>query len=145
VTHGHKRMMKVGLSAALGTAADLVALVTLVELAAVHVTVAAFLAAGVGGVTNFLLNKYWAFDDVTPLGIRQVSSYVLVSLVTAMFVATSVHVLAVLSGVPYLLAKAVAAGLVFLFWSYPAQARLVFRARRRLGVEPLPEESLSMR
>jgi putative flippase GtrA len=120
--------LKLGTSGVIATAIDVATLIVLVEIASAHVTVAAFLAATAGGVVNFLLNKYWAFQDRTRIGLRQVSTYALVSLVTAMFVASSIHVLAVLVGLPYLLAKAIAAVLVFLFWSYPAQARIVFPA-----------------
>jgi hypothetical protein len=85
--------------------------------------------------------------------VAQVSSYALVSLVTAMFCAASVHLFAVILGWPYLLAKAAAALLVFAMWSYPAQARLVFPAARKVGsealavaadvFEPSPESSLA--
>ena len=118
--------MRVGVSGMVATAIDVGALVFLVEVARTHVTLAAFLAAALGGVTNFLVNKYWAFEDEAPLEIRQITIYALVSLVTAAFVAAAVHILAVLIGLPYLIAKAVAAALVFLVWTYPAQARLVF-------------------
>lgn len=121
-----KRLFKVGASGALATAVDVALLVVLVELVGVYVTVAAFLAATAGGVANFLVNKFWAFRDRSRIDLRQVSSYAFVSVTTACFVALSVHVFAVLMGMPYLIAKAVAAFLVFLLWSYPAQAKLVF-------------------
>jgi putative flippase GtrA len=127
VTQSSKRLMKVGVSGVVATAIDVVTLILLVEGVGAHVTVAAFLAAIAGGIANFFVNKYWAFKDPTPIDLRQVASYALVSLVTAMFVAASIHVFAVLIGLPYLLAKGMAAVLVFLLWSYPAQSRLVFR------------------
>jgi putative flippase GtrA len=118
--------MRVGVSGMVATGVDVAALVLLVELFRSHVTIAAFLAATLGGVTNFLINKYWAFDDEAPLEVRQITIYALVALVTAAFTAAAIHILAVLIGVPYLIAKAIAAALVFLIWTYPAQARLVF-------------------
>lgn len=124
-------MMRVGLSGALATAIDIITLIALVELADVYVTVAAFVAALNGGVTNFLVNKFWAFADFSRIDVRQVSSYAVVSLVTALFVAAAVHLFAVVIGWPYLIAKAMAAVTVFMTWSYPAQAKLVFpRAAR---------------
>jgi len=119
-------MMRVGVSGMVATGIDVAALIALVEVFRSHVTVAAFIAAALGGVTNFLINKYWAFDDESPLEIRQVAIYALVSLVTAAFTAAAIHILAVLIGIPYLIAKAIAAALVFILWTYPAQARLVF-------------------
>ena len=121
-----KKLVRVGASGVIATAIDVVCLVVLVEMFGVYVTVAAFLAATAGAVANFLVNKFWAFRDPTPIDVRQVASYGLVSLTTACFMALSVHVFAVLIGFPYLAAKALAAVMVFLLWSYPAQSRLVF-------------------
>ncbi len=138
-----KRMMRVGVSGMVATAVDVTALVLLVELLRSHVTIAAFLAASLGGVTNFFINKYWAFADDQPLEIRQIAIYALVSLVTAAFTAAAIHILAVLIGVPYLFAKAIAAALVFLIWTYPAQARLVFpEAADQPAADSMPELAL---
>jgi putative flippase GtrA len=54
-----KRLMRVGVSGIVATTVDVTALVLLVELLRSHVTIAAFLAASLGGVTNFFINKYW--------------------------------------------------------------------------------------
>lgn len=121
-----KRLVRVGASGIAATSVDVLLLIVLVELGGVYVTVAAFLAASAGGFANFTINKFWAFKDPAPIDFRQVSSYAFVSVMTACFVALTVHVFAVLMGVPYLLAKALAAVVVFLLWSYPAQSRLVF-------------------
>ena len=138
-----KRFMRVSVSGMVATAVDVVALILLVEVLRSHVTIAAFLAAALGGVTNFLINKYWAFDDDAPLELRQVTIYALVSLVTAAFTAAAIHILAVLIGIPYLFAKAIAAALVFLLWTYPAQARLVFPdASDAVAGDSLPELAL---
>lgn len=137
-----KRMMRVGVSGMVATGVDVTALVLLVELMRSHVTIAAFLAAALGGVTNFLINKYWAFDDDAPLELRQITIYALVSLVTAAFTAAAIHILAVLIGVPYLIAKAIAAALVFLIWTYPAQARLVFPDAANVAGDSMPELAL---
>lgn len=130
-------MMRVGVSGVLATAIDVLTLIALVELGGIHVTVAAFVAALNGGVTNFLVNKFWAFGDFSRIDVRQVSSYAAVSLMTALFVAAAVHLFAVIVGWPYLIAKALAAATVFMTWSYPAQAKLVFpraaRAPRRVA------------
>jgi putative flippase GtrA len=127
-------MVRVGVSGVVATGIDVAALVLLVEALGSHVTLAAFLAAALGGVSNFLINKYWAFRDRSPLELRQVTVYSFVSLVTAAFVAVAVHMLAVVMVLPYLWAKAIAAALVFVVWTYPAQSRLVFpHARKPLG------------
>src|SRR5262245_13847489 len=115
-------MVRVGVSGVVATGIDVATLVFLVEVVGCHVTLAAFLAATLGGVSNFLINKYWAFRERSPIDVRQVSVYAFVSLVTAAFVAAAVHLLAVVLVLPYLLAKAIAAVLVFLVWTYPAQS-----------------------
>ena len=125
-----KQMVRVGLSGVLATALDVSALVVLIEVFGVYVTIAAFVAAISGGVANFLVNKFWAFGDRTSIGVRQIATYAFVSLTTGLFVAGAVHIFAVGLGWPYLIAKAIAAALVFVAWSYPAQAKLVFRDAR---------------
>ncbi len=132
-------MVRVGVSGVVATGIDIAALILLVEALRSHVTLAAFLAAALGGVCNFLINKYWAFRDGSRIDLRQVTVYGFVSLVTAAFVAAAVHVLAVVMVLPYLLAKAIAAALVFLVWTYPAQSRLVFPC----SDEPDAADSLS--
>ncbi len=132
-------MVRVGVSGVVATGIDIATLVLLVEVVRSHVTLAAFLAAALGGVCNFLINKYWAFRDRSPIELRQVTVYSFVSLITAAFVAAVVHVLAVVMVVPYLVAKAIAAVLVFLVWTYPAQSRLVFPG----ASAPDPGDSLS--
>jgi len=100
-------------------------MIALVELGRVPVAVAAFLAAATGAVVNFTGNKLWSFQDRTPTAFRQLAAYVLVCIATWSFVALAVHLLFTV-GTPYVLAKAVAQILVFISWSYPAQARFVF-------------------
>jgi hypothetical protein len=62
--------------------------------------------------------------------------------VTAAFTAAAIHILAVLIGIPYLIAKAIAAALVFVLWTYPAQARLVFPEAAEAAGDSLPELAL---
>jgi putative flippase GtrA len=130
-------MVRVGVSGGVATGLDVAALIFLVEVLGSHVTLAAFVAAALGGVSNFLVNKYWAFGDHSRIDLRQVTVYTFVSLVTAAFVAVTIHLLAVVMVVPYLLAKAIAAALVFVIWTYPAQARLVFPSSPERIFEPL--------
>ena len=136
-----KRVVRVGVSGVVATGIDIAALVLLVEALGSHVTLAAFLAATLGGVSNFLINKYWAFRERSPIDLRQVTVYSFVSLITAAFVAVAVHVLAVVMVLPYLWAKAIAALLVFVVWTYPAQSRLVFPSS---GSEQGSDDSLSL-
>jgi putative flippase GtrA len=137
-------MVRVGVSGVVATGIDIAALVLLVEALRSHVTLAAFLAATLGGVSNFLINKYWAFRERSPIDLRQVTVYSFVSLITAAFVAVAVHMLAVVMPLPYLWAKAIAALLVFVVWTYPAQSKLVFPASAPEPAEPLGGDSLGL-
>lgn len=120
-----KQLIKVGACGVACTALDVVILIVLVEVAGLPVGAAAFLAAASAAVLNFSVTKFWAMRDPEPFRIVQAVRYGLVSVATWTLVALSVHGLFVL-GLPYLIAKAIAAVSVFLLWSYPAQVRFVF-------------------
>ncbi len=121
------RRAKVAVSGVLATAIDLVTLVLLVEIVGVPVTLAVFFAAGAGALGGFLVNKYWAFGDFSPLRLSQVALFGGVALGSALGVASAVQLFSVVCGANYLLAKGVGAALVFVCWSYPLQSRVVFR------------------
>lgn len=127
MTAGCKRVLKVGCSGILATLVDLFVLVTLVELFGVSVVIAVFIAASSGAAAGFLVNKYWAFGDAAPLTLLQVASFAGVALGSAFGVSAIVHLLTLHLGLPYLLAKGIGACVLFAFWSYPAQSRVVFR------------------
>lgn len=110
----------------MGSALDVAVLALLVE-TGTRVPVAAFCGATAGAVLNFILNKYLAFHDKTPLNAGQIARFAGVALVTALLMAGAMEIVAVRMGVPYLLAKLICAALVFAVWTYPAQRKLVFR------------------
>jgi putative flippase GtrA len=109
------------------TAIDVSVLVALVE-HGVPVVIAAFFAAGAGAAAGFVTSKYVAFRDRTPLSARQLAAFGLVAVGTACWMALGMAIFAVALHVPYLLAKAICAAIVFAGWSYPVQRKLVFRA-----------------
>jgi putative flippase GtrA len=109
----------------LGTAIDVVVLAALCN-RGVAVALAAFLGAVAGAVFCFVANKYVAFRDRRPTDFRQVASFALVALATAVLMAISMHLACDRGHLPYLTAKVICAALVFVCWSYPAQRRLVF-------------------
>ncbi len=120
------RLLGACLGGGLGTAVDLAVLTSLVESGA-PVAASAFAGALAGAGVCFALNKYVAFRDRSPLRLRQVGAFALVAIASALIMALSMQLVAVVLGVPYLLAKLVCAAVVFAVWSYPAQKR-VFRA-----------------
>lgn len=129
-----------GLGGVAGSILDIVTLIALVE-GGTRVALAAFSGAAAGAVVCFLVNKYWAFRDHTPLSLRQVGSFGVVAVGTALLMAAAMQVVVVGMGVPYLLAKLLCAAVVFAVWSYPAQRQLVFR--RPVLVEPEAASSMA--
>jgi putative flippase GtrA len=122
-------MARSGASGVVGSLLDFAAMVLMVELLYVGYASAAAASALAGAVVVFVLNRYWAFRDPRPLGVRQLLVFAVVAGGSAVITAGVVHLLAGVLRVAYLAAKAVSAGVVFLTWSYPAQSRLVFAQR----------------
>jgi len=102
-----------------------------VEFIALPVALAAFLAVAAGAAGSFLVNKYWAFGDNSPLRFSQAALFAGVALGSALGVGISVHIVSVWLGASYLFAKGVGAVLVFFLWSYPLQSRVVFTSMSR--------------
>ena len=111
-----------------GVAAMGLDLVVLVVLVRHHVSVpaATFFAALAGAGVNFVVNKYVAFRDRSPLSLGQLARFDLVAVVSALLLAGAMRIVNVTLGVPVIVAKLACAALVFAVWSYPAQRHLVF-------------------
>ena len=111
------------------TAADVAVLALLVESGA-PIAPSAFVGSICGALVSFVVNKYVAFRDRTPVRAGQLFAFGLVAAATALIMALAMQLIAVDLHVPYLLAKSICAAVVFFVWSYPAQKRLVFRVRK---------------
>ena len=122
-----RQMLAAGLGGVVGTVFDVVTLLVLVKLTPTSIPLAAFLAAGVGAVVCFLMNKYIAFRDGTPVTIEQVVRFALVAVATGILTAGAMKIVAVDLHVPVLIAKALCAAAVFVAWTFPAQRRFVFK------------------
>ncbi|TMQ11141.1 MAG: GtrA family protein [Deltaproteobacteria bacterium] len=121
-----RELVASGFGGAVATAVDVSVLVLMVEHGA-PIAGAAFCGAALGAVMNFALNKYIAFRDRSSITGHQLLRFGLVAVATAALMALAMHIVAVVLGVPYLLAKLICAVCVFAAWTYPAQRRLVFR------------------
>lgn len=120
-------MLAAGMGGAVGSVFDVVTLVVLVKLTPASIPLSAFLAAGVGAVVCFLMNKYIAFRDGTPVTVEQVVRFGLVAVATGILTAGAMKIVAVDLHVPVLLAKGICAAAVFFAWTFPAQRRFVFK------------------
>ena len=112
-----REMLASGLVGAIGTAIDFAVLVLLVELAHLSIPVAAFLAASAGAAACFVLNKYIAFRDRSPVTLHQVGRFGLVAVAAALLMACAMRIVAVDLGVPYPAAKVLCAAMVFIAWT----------------------------
>ena len=127
----HARILA-ALGGGASTAADVAVLALLVERGA-PIAPSAFAGSLCGALVSFVMNKYVAFRDRSPVRAGQLLAFGLVAAATALIMALAMQLVAVDLGVPYLLAKAICAASVFVVWSYPAQKR-VFRTSGHMPV-----------
>ena len=120
-----RELLAAGFGGAVGTGLDLGCLVLLVK-QGVSVPVATFIAALAGAATNFVINKYVAFRDPSPIKLRQLARFGFVAVAAALLMSVAMKIVAVKLGVPVVIAKLACAAVVFAIWTYPAQRRLVF-------------------
>ena len=124
-----RQIVASGVAGALGTVVDFAALVLFVDVLLVAIPVSAFVASAIGAVACFVINKYVAFRDRTPLSWAQVLKFGGVAVTTAVLTAILMKLLAVDLHVPYAVAKLASAAAIFIAWTYPAQRTLVFVQR----------------
>jgi len=130
-----RELVTAGFGGIAATLVDVAFLVLLVEAIGLSIPVSAFLASGAGAAMNFVLNKYIAFRDRSPISFQQLARFGAVSLATALLMALAMKLVAVELGVPYVMAKLLCAVTVFMVWTYPAQRKLVF-SRLRSDADP---------
>jgi putative flippase GtrA len=127
-----RELLAAGMSGIVATVLDVAVLLVLVGLH-VPVPLATFVAALAGAGSNFVVSKYVAFRDRSPINLGQVARFYFVAVVTALLMAAAMKLVAVELGVPILVAKLGCAAVLFAIWSYPAQRRLVFARRGALA------------
>jgi putative flippase GtrA len=112
------------------TALDLATLAILARGLGVNYVLATWLGTVVGSLTNFMVNKYWAFDaGASPAG-RQLLRFVLVQLGSSGLNTGGVWALRRHARVELFVARLIAALAVYLFWNYPLNRLFVFRTFR---------------
>lgn len=125
LTERQRRVLGASVGGTTSTAVDVLVLILLLR-AGVDVALAAFLGAAAGAGICFLINKYVAFRDHSPIDLRQVGMFSVVAFGSALLMALTMHVACNQAHLPTLAAKLICGLLVFACWSYPAQRRLVF-------------------
>jgi len=112
------------------TALDFGALVGLTELAGLNYVLATWLGTVVGSLSNFTINKLWAFSArAQPTG-RAMGKFVLVQAGASGLHTLGVWLLTRFGRLPYPASKVIVAALVYLGWNYPLNRWFVFRPSR---------------
>jgi len=136
-----RTFLRSALTSLFTTGLDFLTLVTAVEVFGVNYVLATWLGTVVGSLSNFAINRSWAFRG-SALKLRwQLARFVLVQVGASLLHTLGVWLLVRFAGVPYQAAKLVVATVVAVGWNYPLNHTVVF-ARR---VTPAPTETAETR
>lgn len=137
---GHRRgtFSRSALTSLFTTALDFGTLTGLVELAGVNYVLATWLGTVIGSLSNFTINRVWAFDvrDRPPTG--QFARFLLVQAAASFLHAGGVWFFTGVLGMPYQVSKIVISVLVYLGWNYPMNRWFVFRRPATAGGPGVP-------
>lgn len=127
VYHEHKRSFsRATLTSLAATVVDFGSLYLLVERGHVYYVLATAMAAVFGAITNFTLNKYWAFEHHHGRVTTQGFKYALVSGVSLILNTGLVFCFTEFGQLRYLVSKAISAVAVGWGWNYPMHRYFVF-------------------
>jgi len=132
-----RTFLRSALTSLFTTGLDFLTLVTAVELFGVNYVLATWLGTVVGSLSNFGINRAWAFRGSALKLSWQLARFVLVQVGASALNTVGVWLLVRFAGVPYLAAKLVVATLVAVGWNYPLNHAVVFAGR----VTPAPTET----
>jgi putative flippase GtrA len=120
------------IAALLGTGADFLTMIALVEIAHASPPVATIFSAMIGGITNFTLARVWAFRDRHNGSMKsQAIRYAAASLTGALINAALLALfLSITTLIPYPVARGIVAVAVSILYTYPVHTRFVFRVEK---------------
>lgn len=119
------------LTSVIATCVDFLCMVASVELLNVSPVAATAIGAAVGGVSNFILGRYWIYRQASGAPVEmQLARYVVVSLVSLALNTWGEHLFANVLNVQYVVSRVITAVIVSNAWNYPMQRFFVFRDRR---------------
>jgi putative flippase GtrA len=119
------------LTSLLTTALDFGTLVGLTELLRISYVLATWMGTVVGSLTNFAINKQWAFSAGSAAAIPALGRFVLVQIGASALHTAGVWLLTRFGRLPYPVSKLVVATAVYLGWNYPLNRWFVFNPRHR--------------
>jgi putative flippase GtrA len=121
------------LTSLLTTALDFGTLIGLTELAGVNYVVATWIGTVVGSLSNFTINRLWAFYAHDLPALPALSRFVLVQAGASGLHTGGVWLLTRFARLPYPVSKLIVAAVVYLAWNYPLNRHFVFRRRGALS------------
>ncbi len=120
------RFIRSGLTSLLTTTFDFGVLTGCVELLHINYVLATWLGTVVGSLSNFTINKHWAFKgSAVPLP-HQLGRFVLVQAGSSGWNTLGVWLLTRFGGLPYQVSKLIVAVVVAVAWNYPMNRTIVF-------------------
>jgi len=108
------------------TALDFGTLVGLTELVGVSYVLATWIGTVVGSLSNFTINKQWAFSARSAPAIPALGRFAVVQLGASALHTGGVWLLTRFGRLPYPVSKLLVATAVYLAWNYPLNRWLVF-------------------
>jgi putative flippase GtrA len=108
------------------TALDFATLTGLVEGFGVDYVLATWVGTVVGSLSNFTINRVWAFDARDQPHAGQFLRFVVVQAAASLWHTLGVWGLTHFLGIPYLASKGITSALVYLGWNYPMNRWFVF-------------------
>ncbi len=114
------------LTSLLTTALDFGTLMGLTELVGVNYVLATWIGTVVGSLSNFAINKQWAFSARSAPAMPTLGRFVVVQIGASGLHTAGVWLLTRFGGLPFPVSKLVIAAVVYLGWNYPLNRWLVF-------------------
>jgi putative flippase GtrA len=120
------RFIRSVLTSLFTSALDFGVLTGAVELGGINYVFATWLGTVVGSLSNFTINKHWAFKGSSLTLPNQFARFVLVQAGSSAWQTLGVWLATRFGGLPYQVSKLVVAATVALAWNYPLNRGVVF-------------------
>ncbi|MDB4954308.1 MAG: CDP-diacylglycerol--glycerol-3-phosphate 3-phosphatidyltransferase [Myxococcales bacterium] len=125
------------------TALDFGTLTALVELFHVNYVIATFFGTVVGSLSNFFINRHWAFEARAGAAHWQIARFLPVQAGSSGLQTLGVWLFTEHTELRYFTSKLVVAVIVYLVWNYPMNRFFVFPHRKQ-SVDVAKSSSLSI-
>jgi len=116
-------------SSLIATLVDFFTTLILVELFMQHYLMASVLGAIAGAVTNFMINRQWAFNATEESVRKQSMRYVLVWTGSLMLNTSGLYLLTYFLNIKYIISKIIVSLIVGIGFNYVLQKKYVFPAK----------------